>query len=433
MNESGEGRNYRILLGHGAANGAGYELTSEKLVLPFLYTAVGAPVFFAGLLVPIAAVAKLAVQIVAAPVISAARSNKKFIALAAVATAMALVVISLTVNAVPVDWLVPVFLLVSMTIGAAGGFYSLAFNDMLGRVLPQSRRSRLLFTQSGLAGVFAVAVALGSQFILPPGTSLAAHQELLWLGIVLILVSAGLVATVREPEKVRAPEPEPEYTSAARKGRIAELGHGFRVAFALPWFKHFVIARSLFLSIELAMPFFSIHAATFHGNSVTGLSTFVIASSAGLVVGGIVWPRIGARSIRLLLTLAAGAAALGGVLALTIEFTPALQSAQVYAIVFVLVGLGAQGILNGRTLYLVSVTRDIERPFCIASSSVITGVVAVGLGGVAGAFAQLQGVGWPIGIMIVLNIAAMIYTTKLRDIRPTPAATEVAPATLEPR
>lgn len=431
MNESGEGRNYRILLGHGAANGAGYELTSEKLVLPFLYTAVGAPVFFAGLLVPIAAVAKLAVQIVAAPVISAARSNKKFIALAAVATAMALVVISVTVNAVPVDWLVPVFLLVSLTIGAAGGFYSLAFNDMLGRVLPQSRRSRLLFTQSGLAGVFAVAVALGSQFILPPGTSLAAHQELLWLGIVLILISAGLVATVREPEKVRAPEADQAPPSGKR--RIAELGRGFRIAFALPWFKHFVIARSLFLSIELAMPFFSIHAATFHGNSVTGLSTFVIASSAGLVVGGIVWPRIGARSIRLLLTLAAGAAALGGVLALTIEFTPALQSAQVYAVVFVLVGLGAQGILNGRTLYLVSVTRDIERPFCIASSSVITGVVAVGLGGVAGAFAQLQGVGWPIGIMIVLNVAAMIYTTKLRDIRPTPAATEVAPATLEPR
>ncbi|MEQ8698327.1 MAG: hypothetical protein RLT05_17450, partial [Bauldia litoralis] len=83
--------------------------------------------------------------------------------------------------------------------------------------------------------------------------------------------------------------------------------------------------------------------------------------------------------------------------------------------------------------YLVSVTQDIERPFCIASSSVITGVVAVGLGAVAGAFAQLQGVGWPIGIMIVLNIAAMIYTTKLRDIRPTPAATEAAPATLEPR
>ncbi|MEP0320444.1 MFS transporter [Bauldia litoralis] len=429
MSESGEQRNYRILLGHGAANGAGYELTSEKLVLPFLYTAVGAPVFFAGLLVPIAAVAKLAVQIVAAPMISAARSNKKFIALAAVATAMALVVISVTVNAVPVDWLVPVFLLVSMTIGAAGGFYSLAFNDMLGRVLPQSRRSRLLFTQSGLAGIFAVVVALGSQFILPPGTSLAAHQELLWLGIVLILISAGLVATVREPEKIRAPD------QAAVEGRrrIAELGHGFRIAFALPWFKHFVIARALFLSVELAMPFFSIHAATFHGNTVTGLSTFVIASSAGLVVGGLVWPRIGARSIRLLLMLAAGVAAVGGVLALIIEFTPSLQSPEVYAIVFVLVGFGAQGILNGRTLYLVSVTRDIERPFCIASSSVITGVVAVGLGAVAGAFAQLQGVGWPIGIMIVLNIAAMIYTTKLRDIRPTPAATKVAPATLEPR
>ena len=68
MSESGEQRNYRILLGHGAANGAGYELTSEKLVLPFLYTAVGAPVFFAGLLVPIAAVAGSTTELLKLPV-----------------------------------------------------------------------------------------------------------------------------------------------------------------------------------------------------------------------------------------------------------------------------------------------------------------------------------------------------------------------------
>ncbi len=426
----GERWNYRVLLGQGVANGAGYELTSEKLVLPFLYTAVGAPVFFAGLLVPIATVAKLAIQIVAAPMINAAQSNRRFVAAAAAATAMAIVIVSLTVNTVPVDWLVPVFLFVALVVGAGAGVYTLAFNDMLGRVLPRSHRSRLLFTQSGLAGIFAVVVALGSQIILPPGTSLAAHQELLWLGIVLIGISAAAIFAVREPEKARSAAEKPG--AASGKGRIAELAAGFRIAFALPWFKHFVVARSLFLSIELAMPFYSIHAATFHGGNASGLSTFVIGSSAGLVIGGFAWPRIGEASIRLVLALAAVVTCLGGVLALAIELQPALQTPRIYAFVFVLVAFGAQGILNGRTLYLVSVTSDTERPFCIAVSSVITGLVAVGLGGIAGAFAQLRGVAWPIGIMIVLNIAAVAYTTRLRDIHPTPAATKTAPATLEP-
>ena len=321
----GERWNYRVLLGQGVANGAGYELTSEKLVLPFLYTAVGAPVFFAGLLVPIATVAKLAIQIVAAPMINAARSNKRFVAAGGGGDrdgdglrqpdrqhgAGRLAGAGLPVRRPGRS-------------GRAAGVYSLAFNDMLGRVLPRSHRSRLLFTQSGLAGIFAVVVALGSQIILPPGTSLAAHQELLWLGIVLIAISAAAIFAVREPEKARSAAEKP--AAASGKGRIAELGAGFRIAFALPWFKHFVVARSLFLSIELAMPFYSIHAATFHGGNASGLSTFVIASSAGLVIGGFAWPRIGEASIRLVLALAAVVTGLGGVLALAIELQPALQT-----------------------------------------------------------------------------------------------------------
>ena len=42
------------------------------------------------------------------------------------------------------------------------------------------------------------------------------------------------------------------------------LRQSFGIAFALPWFRRFIVARTLFLSIELAMPFYAIHAATLH-------------------------------------------------------------------------------------------------------------------------------------------------------------------------
>ena len=54
--------NYRVLLAQGILNTAGYQFTSEKLVLPFLYTAAGLPAVFSGLLVPLAAIAKLGVR-----------------------------------------------------------------------------------------------------------------------------------------------------------------------------------------------------------------------------------------------------------------------------------------------------------------------------------------------------------------------------------
>jgi len=405
--------NYRVLLGQGVSTNAARELTSVKLVLPFLYTSVGAPVFFAGLLVPIATAAKIGVQTFAAPLIGAARSNKKFLALAALATALALVLISLTLDLVTVPWLVAIFLFVALVLGASAGLGSLAFQNLIGRTLTHETRSRLLFTQSSLAGIFAMIVAFASQIVLKPGTSLVAHQELIWLGIGLFLISALVITAIREPP---APTDTSQQGGPRRRG-LAELGEGFRIALALGWFRRFLIARTLYLSIELAMPFFSIHAASYHGNSVIGLNAFVIASSIGLVVGGFFWPRIGRGAVRTILILAACITCLGGLLAMAIELKLVSQGIFLYAIVFVLISLGAQGIQNGRTLYLIGTATDHERPYCIAVGSVTIGLIAIAFGALLGALGGFQGVVWPIFALMVLNILAALYTVKLRDLR----------------
>jgi len=98
-------RNYAVLLGQGVSLSAATELTSVKLVLPFLYTTVGAPVLFAGMLVPISTLAKRLVQILVAPLISAQRSNKKLMALASLASALAIALISLTfMSSASIGW-----------------------------------------------------------------------------------------------------------------------------------------------------------------------------------------------------------------------------------------------------------------------------------------------------------------------------------------
>lgn len=400
-------RNDALLLGQGVSGNAANELTSVGLVLPFLYTTIGAPIFFAGLLVPFNTLAKRISQIFAARFIGTARSNTRIIAIATLTMAAAIVLISLTVNALAPLWAVPAFLAVAVVLGAAAGIGGLAFQDLIGRALPKERRSRLLFVQSSLAGVIVVLVAYGSQRLLQPGTSLAAHQELIWLGIGLYVLAALLVLAVREPAKTRASaRPEGD-------GMISELAGNFRIAFGLPWFGKFLIARTLYLSIELAIPFFSIHAATFHGDSINGLNTLVIAASIGLILGGFLWARVGRRSVARIMLLASLLACGAGLMALGIEFGAVPPTLFCYALVFVAVALAVQGVKNGRTLYLIGQAKEHERPYCIAVANVTTGLIAVALGAVLGALAGLKGVAWPIGALIVLNIAAALYTLRL--------------------
>ena len=103
--ESGERRNFRVLLGQGVLGDIGYDLTSEKLVLPFLYTALGAPILFAGLLVPIARASKLGSELMVAPLVKAARQNKWFVAAGSTVAAIALAIICLAAGNLSNTWL----------------------------------------------------------------------------------------------------------------------------------------------------------------------------------------------------------------------------------------------------------------------------------------------------------------------------------------
>ncbi|WP_108683007.1 hypothetical protein [Methyloceanibacter sp. wino2] len=399
--------NEAVLFGQGVSAGVANELTSVGLVLPFLYTTIGAPIFFAGLLVPLNTLAKRISQIFAARFVGTAGANARIIALATLTMAASIVLIGMTFSAISPWWAVPIFLAVAAVLGAAAGVNGLAFQDLIGRALPKERRSRLLFIQSSIAGIIVVLVAYGAQQVLQPSTSLAAHQELIWLGVGLYVLAAVVVLAVREPPKTSMA------VDTGSGGMVSELAGNFRIAFALPWFGKFLVARALYLSIELAIPFFSIHAATFHGDSISGLNTLVIAANVGIFLGGFLWARIGRHSVERIMVLASFLACGAGLMALGIEFGAVPPTLFCYALVFVAIALGAQGVKNGRTLYLLGRAKEHERPYCIAVANVTTGVVAVALGALLGALAGLKGVAWPIGALIVLNIAAAVYTLRL--------------------
>ena len=73
--------------------------------------------------------------------IHAARRNKWFSAWGWFATALALAIVCLSARDVPLLWVAVIFVAVTIVLGVSDGLNGLAFTDMLGRVLPEQRRS----------------------------------------------------------------------------------------------------------------------------------------------------------------------------------------------------------------------------------------------------------------------------------------------------
>lgn len=159
----------------------------------------------------------------------------------------------------------------------------------------------------------------------------------------------------------------------------------------LDWFRRFLVARSLFLSIELVMPFFAIHAATFHASSALNLGMFIIASSTGMVLGGIIWPRVSRFSIKLVMTASPLIALAAAFIGLVTHAFPDMRSPFSYFVTFMLLSFALRGIVAARTVYIVGAASDEERPYCVAASNVVAGVLGLPIAVVIGAVSHKGG------------------------------------------
>jgi hypothetical protein len=414
---AGEKWNFNVLLVQGTCVDAVTYLASPRLVIPFVYIAIGAPVFIAGLLLPLVQFSRLVTQIVAAPVVKESRTRKWYIMLGSVVTASALTMVGLATKTTSVFLVVTIFLAVAHVLGVVRGLNGLAYNDLLGRVLRKTSRNSLIYIQATIAGAVAIAVSWGSLHLLKAKSSLDSHLELLWAGVGVSMLAAILIVTVREPPKSDSGKPTSAGPAPLRKQKsyFGELRAGVSEVANVPWFRRYMATRVLMLSVELAMPFYAIHAATLHAERHGSLSTFVIASSIAVVVGGPMWRLVGKISQRYVLALGAFVAAVGGVWAILIDNLPALQNVIAHGLVFSLVAAGTQGVVGARTIYIVNTAPEDERPYFVAIGNTISGSIGILIAFVFGTIAHVHGVIWPLILITGFNVAAGISCFRLQE------------------
>lgn len=423
-NDKNETWNFGTLLGQGTIIDISYQLTSPKLFLPFLYMALGAPVLFAGLILPVVQVSNLVSQVVSARLFLGPRLRKWYLILSIVATAAALTIVAIASYSVKAEFVAALFLFAAAIMGMSQGVSTLAYQDLIGRILSHNRRSSLIFTQAALAAVFTILIALASQNFGAHESKLAEHLELLWAGIALTLFGAIVTLLIREaPPAVDVPaDRTPAGRVGAKDGIVRDYLKRFRAALSIEWFRRFLIARSLFLSVEMAMPFYALHAATYHSGHSGSLSTFVMSSSVGVIVGGMLWQRVARVSMTAVMALAPLVACAAGVVSISAYFEPDFRVVLLHAGVFMLIAMANEGTRNARKLYIVSHTSTEERPYYIALTNVFIGILGTIVSFGFGALAHFQHVVWPICLIVALNLAACVYSRQLSPQRaPAPA------------
>jgi hypothetical protein len=191
--------NFTILLGNGSFVDLANQLSNPQVVLPFLYSVLGSPLAFAGLIVPMNNIGGLFGRAITAPLISNARFRKRYMAFGSLAVGVSLVALAVLVEIIQLNAVVVIFLLVAGIAGVSQGLSSVAFQDALGRTLPQERRGPLLFTQTAVGSALAIAAAWGTMRLFKDAKPLDSHMTLIWISAVVLVLSFVFSLLVREP------------------------------------------------------------------------------------------------------------------------------------------------------------------------------------------------------------------------------------------
>ncbi len=399
-------RNFFTYLSANLLSKVGDELSSAKLVLPWLMGTLGAPAVLVGLLVPIREAGVLLPQLGIAAVIRRMPVRKWVWVTGALLSAGALAAMAVIVpwsSGAAAGWLVVLLLLV---FSLARGLCSVAAKDVLGKTVSKSRRGRLVGWSAGIAGAATLSLGL----ILGLGGSATERIVFVWLlGSGAIAFALGAVVFIGIREQPGATEGGGNAFAEA----IASLG----LLSSDADFRRYVLARIGLLSLALAPPFYVLQLQQSGASGVSGLGLLIIASGLASALSAPIWGWLSDRSARYVMVFSAGLGGLTGVgawLLARADVAPDLLPA-LYASLFLSISIAHAGVRIGRKVYLVDLATGDNRAALVAVSNTVIGVIML-LGGLIGVVADLYDTATVILLLGICAFLAAGYALRLREV-----------------
>ena len=364
------------------------ELINPKLILTWLISALGAPAYLSGAVVPIREAGALLPQPLIAGFVQRYELRKMFWALGALlqgAAAFAIAMIAISVEGAAAGWLILLALLLFV---AGRSLASTTYKDALARTVEEGERGRITGWAGTVSAVVGLAFGASMAFGVWGQVSIPVVATAIGMAAVMFFGAAFVFIGLNEDQGADASDQITSVQSFIQPLRDDKD------------FRRYVVARAFLTATALAPPFIVLATAQTEGNSLTTLGPLVIASGAAAIVSSAAWGYLSDRSSRLSLAIggaiAASSYAIGTVLILQAEGAVATITA---ALVLFVSQVGYQGVRSGRSIYLTDMASDSDRLQYTALSNILIGtVLAAGL--------SLAGVAEFFGAAVALVICA---------------------------
>lgn len=399
-------RNFSLHLFASLGNKLADELSSARLVLPWLLGIIGAPVWMVGLLVPIREAGALLPQLFVAGFIRL-KPQRKWVWVVGstlqAASALALALLAWMGSGTVGGMLV---LAVLIMLSLARGLSSIATKDVLGKTIAKRRRGTLMGWSGSIAG----------------GATLIAGGVLMWLGdrpghlalaILLGVAAAGWLLNALCAARIR------EVPGSIDGGENAwdSIKLGLSLLREDRTFLHFNVARALLLSSALALPYLALLGQQKSGSELGGLGILVVVSGLAAMVASPIWGKRADQSSRRVMRDAAVGTMLCCLLGAVLAGLPSDWSQNVlpYAAIYALLVIVHHGARLGRKTYLVDIANQDNRALYVALSNTLTGVLMLVVGGVIGALAQWLGSAMLLVVLAFTALGAMLSAQRLPE------------------
>ncbi len=275
------------------------------------------------------------------------------------AACLALIAGLLAVAGEPASAWISAGFLVSWTLYAfVSGIVAVPYNDIVGRSIRPSARSRMLAWRFLGGGLLALGVAAIVHRLLATTPPLTAYALAFALASLLMLVSSISFVSAGEPA---IPE---RRTEPARKFR-AFMQDGLEVLGSDARFRLFLITQWLGGATLMVLPFYVV-AASRLGVGITDVAVLLAAQTAGSLASNPAWGRIGDHYGKLRLLEVVGVLRLVPLAVIFFLLLSASPSATIrlgeFAVLFFVLGALVNGMTIGYLGFLMEISPDDRRP-----------------------------------------------------------------------
>ncbi len=400
-------RNFFAYLGANLLGKVADELSSAKLVIPWLFGALGVPAAITGFLVPIREAGVLLPQLAVAAAVRRLAIRKGIWLLGAVLSGLSLfgmAAVALTLDGSAAGGAIVLMLAV---FSIARGLCSVSAKDVLGKTVSKSRRGALMGWSASLSGVVVLAAGLWIGTVDPGSTGLGVFAGLLFAGGLMWIAAALSFMAIRE---------QPGATEGGGNALAVALKQLRLLTDDIP-FRRFVLARSLLLAVALAPPFYVLVAQAHSQAGLLGLGALVIANGLAASISAPFWGYLGdISSRRVMATAAAGAGLLGLFTFIAVTFNWTWATSEIgLATIFLVLSVMHGGVRLGRKVYLVDMAGEATRAAYVAVSNTLVGALML-LGGLIGLVADWLGAAATVLVLGLLSLLAASYVLRLPDV-----------------